>query len=208
MFIKTGFIIFSFLWICVYGSKWLEHCVWKKSDSIWLYGLWLLIYIFNLFPCCRFRKPQLHELVTQEYHAAYASEQDSLRSDNKRGKSYNLKHDAATLDDDDISVHCGAEVDAASRNAANSRQGSLLSKLSGKLKPLPSGPDQLSLLENPDHGDGDGDESDDVMVVNSRPGDFVKVKLWKNVLPISNCVLCYETFFFNYFCCYQRTIRC
>ena len=92
----------------------------------------------------------MKELVTQEYHQAFALEQSHLKE--KSGRSYSLRQMTANDDDDgdDISVHCGAEVDMASRSG--SRQGSLLSRLSNKLKP-PNTADRLSLLDNNEESD-------------------------------------------------------
>lgn len=95
----------------------------------------------------RFRKPKLEEMVTQEYHQAYAAEQMPMET---KKKVYSLRNSVAdSMEDDDISVHCGADVDPGSHRG--SRQGSLLSRLSNKLKPAT--PDQLSLLDNPDTHD-------------------------------------------------------
>ncbi|KAL8622158.1 hypothetical protein ACOMHN_052960 [Nucella lapillus] len=97
-----------------------------------------------------FRPPKLTDIVTQEYHQAFAEEQRHVKE--KTGRSYNLKNMAAAQEEsDDISVYCGADVDAASRS--NSRQGSLLSRLSNKLKP--AGTDQLSLLDNNEESEED-----------------------------------------------------
>lgn len=97
-----------------------------------------------VFPfLCRhsFKKPTVKDMVTQDYHKAFATEQGNLKD--HKGKP----------DDDDISVYCGADVDSASRGGSN--QGSLLSRLSNKFKPTT--PDQLSLLDNNDEADpGDG----------------------------------------------------
>ncbi|KAK7097662.1 copper-transporting ATPase 1-like isoform X2 [Littorina saxatilis] len=97
-----------------------------------------------------FKKPKMKDLVTQEYHESYAKEQGlqgGVKESNK--KSYNVKQTAGeNVDDDEIAVYCGADVDAASRSG--SRQGSLLSRLSNKIKSATNTPDQLSLLNNDD----------------------------------------------------------
>lgn len=89
----------------------------------------------------------MKDLVTQDYHHAFAAEQDLPESS---VKSYSFKHSMDVLNDEDISVHCGGEVDPGSNRG--SRPGSLLSRLSSKMKATP---DQLSLLDNPDNHDND-----------------------------------------------------
>ncbi|XP_025084861.1 copper-transporting ATPase 1-like isoform X3 [Pomacea canaliculata] len=79
-----------------------------------------------------FRKPKVKDLVTQDYHHAFAAEQDLPESS---VKSYSFKHSMDVLNDEDISVHCGGEVDPGSNRG--SRPGSLLSRLSSKMKATP-----------------------------------------------------------------------
>ncbi|XP_076467909.1 copper-transporting ATPase 1-like isoform X2 [Babylonia areolata] len=98
-----------------------------------------------------FRKPKVKDFVTQEYHQAFAQEQGHLKESRKR--TYKLQD--AVEEMDDISIYCGADVDAASKNS--SRQGSMLSRLSNRLKPATT--DQLSLLDN---NDETGESEDDL----------------------------------------------
>ncbi|KAK7500531.1 hypothetical protein BaRGS_00008106 [Batillaria attramentaria] len=95
-----------------------------------------------------FRKPKTEDLVTQEYHRAFAADQDYVKESSN--STYKLPEIKEYLHDDDISVHCGADVDPGS--VRGSRQGSLLSRLSNKLKPATT-PDQLSLLDSKDEGE-------------------------------------------------------
>ena len=102
---------------------------------------------FSISLSASFKKPSVKDLVTQEYHRVYAEEQGCLKESNS------LKPMATASDDDDISVYCGADMDAISKSGSN--KGSLLSRLSNKLKP--NTPDQLSLLDNNEESDlGDG----------------------------------------------------
>lgn len=96
-----------------------------------------------------FRKPKVQDLVTQEYHQAFASDQDYIKESSKR--HFSPPQIREYLADDDISVHCGADVDPGS--VRTSRPSSLLSRLSNKMKPHT--PDQLSLLDNKDTPESD-----------------------------------------------------
>lgn len=107
--------------------------------------------MFSVSLSASFKKPNVKDLVTQEYHKAYAEERGHLNESGS--KTYSLKPMANASDDDDISVYCGADMDAISKSGSN--KGSLLSRLSNKLKP--NTPDQLSLLDNNEESDlGDG----------------------------------------------------
>ncbi|XP_061164353.1 copper-transporting ATPase 1-like [Saccostrea echinata] len=79
-----------------------------------------------------FKKPSKEKMLTQKYYAKFAADQEL----------------------DNISVHRGVESLPSSREG--SKQGSIISRLSGKKKPVT--PDHTSLLEMGDNSDSDSSE--------------------------------------------------
>lgn len=86
----------------------------------------MLIIIFS------FKKPNKDKMLTQKYYAKFAADQEL----------------------DNISVHRGVESLPSSREG--SKQGSIISRLSGRKKP--NMPDHVSLLEMGENSDSDSSE--------------------------------------------------
>lgn len=100
-----------------------------------------LIILFEVLHCtflkknqlsCRFKKPNKEKMLTPKYYAKFAADQEL----------------------DNISVHRGVESMPSSREG--SKQGSIISRLSGRKKPTT--PDHTSLLEMGENSDSDSSD--------------------------------------------------